>query len=125
MSMFPPHDAIIHRNEAGEPIGWDVPSDETYYCDFCGYDHADGVHYQEEEDMEDEDYGPGEGDMDDSPEYHAKRSPQDTWPDIDEECQKHINAAFLALNQAPGYRETYQRVQQKLAEATRILRGME
>lgn len=28
--MFPGANAQIYRNEAGEPIGWDYPSDEPY-----------------------------------------------------------------------------------------------
>lgn len=31
MSMFPGANARIYRNEAGEPIGWDYPSDEPEY----------------------------------------------------------------------------------------------
>lgn len=35
MSMFPGANAVVIRNEAGEPIGWDYPSDEP---DFDPYD---------------------------------------------------------------------------------------
>ena len=39
--MFPGAGARIIRNEDGEPIGWDYPSDdEPEYCDMCGFNHA-------------------------------------------------------------------------------------
>jgi hypothetical protein len=39
---FPPHNAIIIRNEEGEVLGWDVPSNDPYdnYCDLCGICHS-------------------------------------------------------------------------------------
>lgn len=73
-----------------------------------------------------DDYQPGAEDVDDSEEYHSLRSSSasdQTWPDIDAECERHIKTAFAALNLAPGQRDTYARVQAKLAEAIRILRG--
>lgn len=41
MSMFPGAGAVIYRNEAGEPIGWDYPSEpEEYGSDpYDDYDH--------------------------------------------------------------------------------------
>lgn len=30
---FPPSNASIIRNEVGEPVGWDIPSDEPYEPD--------------------------------------------------------------------------------------------
>lgn len=52
MSMFPGPGAVVYRNEAGEPLGWDYPSsdyddgwqdddrydDRDHYpeCDVCG-----------------------------------------------------------------------------------------
>ena len=53
--MFPGAGARIIKNEDGEPIGWDYPSDDDgkpQYCDICGYYHA-GVcedYYTEGED---------------------------------------------------------------------------
>lgn len=40
--MFPGPGAQIIRNEAGEPLGWDYPSDDAnaFYCDTCGFSHA-------------------------------------------------------------------------------------
>lgn len=60
-------------------------------------------------------------DEEDYPEGMGHR--QDTWPDLDGRCEDLIKEAFSVLNEAPGYRETYARVQGKLAEAIRILRG--
>ena len=40
MSMFPGPGAIIIRNEAGEPLGWDYYTDEPEYCDMCGGQHS-------------------------------------------------------------------------------------
>lgn len=31
--MFPGPGAVVYRNEAGEPLGWDYPSDEPYEPD--------------------------------------------------------------------------------------------
>lgn len=36
--MFPGAHAIVHYNEAGEPLGWDYPSDEP--AGFDEYDDA-------------------------------------------------------------------------------------
>ncbi len=42
--MFPGPGAVIYRNEAGEPTGWDYPSSDgdasAYYCDRCGFSHV-------------------------------------------------------------------------------------
>jgi len=40
--MFPGPGADIIRNEAGEPLGWDYPSNDPmdYYCDMCGISHV-------------------------------------------------------------------------------------
>lgn len=40
--MFPGAGAQVYRNEAGEPIGWDYPADDSsaFYCDWCGFTHA-------------------------------------------------------------------------------------
>lgn len=48
MSMFPGAGAHVYRNEAGEPIGWDYPSDEP------DYDPYDGLDDQYEDEDEDE-----------------------------------------------------------------------
>lgn len=101
---FPPSNANIIRNEAGEPIGWDVPGEPEY--------DPDDFLPQGDDDSDEEDYPPGMG--------HR----QDTWPDLDRRCEEYIRMAFDVLNQAPGQRDTYARVQGKLAEAIRILRGM-
>lgn len=39
--MFPRAGAQIYYNDAGEPTGWDYPSDDPadLYCDFCGCCH--------------------------------------------------------------------------------------
>jgi hypothetical protein len=37
--MFPPHDAIVYRNELGEVTGWEPVEGPPPYCDFCGYHH--------------------------------------------------------------------------------------
>jgi hypothetical protein len=36
---FPPANAIIIRNEAGEPLGWDLPEIAPDDCAFCGTVH--------------------------------------------------------------------------------------
>jgi hypothetical protein len=54
--MFPPANAIIDRNEAGEPTGWDVPEEGPPYCDICGFAH--GSHCPEEPDEDDDDDDP-------------------------------------------------------------------
>lgn len=39
--MFPGAGAVVYRNEAGEPLGWDYPSDDyPEYCDQCGGHHG-------------------------------------------------------------------------------------
>lgn len=54
--MFPGAGAQIHRNDAGEPIGWDYPADDAtaFYCDApqCGITHAGPCpdEYDEDED---------------------------------------------------------------------------
>jgi len=60
--MFPPANANIITNELGEPLGWDVPSDEdAYYHDECGSYHNWLARCpQDEYDEEDYDeYDPG------------------------------------------------------------------
>ena len=53
--MFPGPNAQIYYNEAGEPEGWDYPSEDDGappYCDQCGYNHFAGdcsMDYDEEE----------------------------------------------------------------------------
>jgi rubrerythrin len=49
---FPGPGAHIYRNEAGEPIGWDYPSEDAgaYYCDLCGYTHAGDCPDDEDDD---------------------------------------------------------------------------
>lgn len=32
--MFPGASAIVYRNDAGEPIGWDYPSEDDGYVDY-------------------------------------------------------------------------------------------
>jgi hypothetical protein len=86
-----------------EALDSDHPS---MWCDQCGCYHAENC-------PEQEDYPEGMG--------HR----QDTWPDLDDECETYIKAAFATLSRAPGYRDRYARVQSKLAEAIRILRGTE
>jgi len=39
MSMFPGPHAQVYYNEAGEPLGWDYPS-EPDYCADCGGMHS-------------------------------------------------------------------------------------
>lgn len=40
--MFPGPGAVVYRNENGEPVGWDYPSDDAtaFYCDQCGITHV-------------------------------------------------------------------------------------
>jgi hypothetical protein len=53
--MFPEHDSIIIRNEAGEPLGWDKPTDPMdYYCDACGFSHMGDCPPDPDEDEDDE-----------------------------------------------------------------------
>lgn len=47
MSMFPGPNARVYRNEDGEPIGWDYPSDEFDVDEF--YERDD---YLDDEDGE-------------------------------------------------------------------------
>lgn len=56
---------------------------------------------------------------------HCCPPKEQTWPDIDQKCEEAIKQAFGILNTAPGFRKVYADVQNKLAEAIRILRGME
>lgn len=131
---FPGYGAEVYRNEAGEVTGWDGPTDSSFfYCEECGGHHAGACedNYDEEEAMDDPDevvtdhFGHPitqlDADEEDYPEGMGHR--QDTWPDIDQECEEHITAAFRTLNRAPGQRDVYARVQAKLAEAIRLLRG--
>lgn len=38
--MFPGAGAEVYYNEAGEPLGWDAPSEPgDNYCDSCGGSH--------------------------------------------------------------------------------------
>lgn len=56
MSMFPGPNAQVYYNEAGEPTGWDYPSDDPmdYYCDECGACHPGPCHIDDEdEDLRD------------------------------------------------------------------------
>ena len=50
---FPTAHAVIDYNEAGEPTGWDYPTDDaqSFYCDFCGFNHEGAC----PDDREDED----------------------------------------------------------------------
>lgn len=41
--MFPGAGAQVYRNEAGEPLGWDYPSDEPEYLDPYEYDQRFGA----------------------------------------------------------------------------------
>jgi hypothetical protein len=54
--MFPTSNSVVYRNEAGEVLGWDNPTDDAmaYYCDMCGFSHA-GPCPEEDEPDEDED----------------------------------------------------------------------
>lgn len=64
---FPPAGAQVYRNEAGEPLGWDIPA-EPDYCDEHGItymgDHCPACLATEDPDYDDEseyeDYGPGD-----------------------------------------------------------------
>jgi hypothetical protein len=39
--MFPPSNAQVYFNEAGEPLGWDRLADsQDFYCDTHGFSHA-------------------------------------------------------------------------------------
>lgn len=67
--MFPSPGDEIYRNEAGEPTGWGKPADAgTYWCDDCGYSHADGDHAPDPDDDDDDpDDGPGPDEWDGPP----------------------------------------------------------
>lgn len=57
--MFPGAGASVYYNDAGEPTGWDYPTDDrdSFYCDLCGYNHA-GPCEDDSEEYYDEDEGP-------------------------------------------------------------------
>lgn len=57
MSVFPGPRAQIHRNEAGEPIGWDYPADDatSFWCDSCGFAHVGDCPTEDEDDDEPDD----------------------------------------------------------------------
>ena len=59
----------------------------------------------------------------DSEEYHAKRAPEQTWPDLDGRCDDLLKEAFSVLNEAPGRRQKYADVQALIAQAIRVLRA--
>ena len=53
---FPTAHSVVYRNEAGEPTGWDNPSDDdamANYCDACGISHT-GECYDPYDDEDDE-----------------------------------------------------------------------
>lgn len=57
--MFPGAHARVEYNEAGEPVGWDYPSErepEADYCDVCGRYGHDGwdCPWDDEEEAEEE-----------------------------------------------------------------------
>lgn len=53
---FPTSDSIIYRNEEGEVLGWDRPSDPMdYYCDTCGFPHAGPCPDEDEDEDPDDD----------------------------------------------------------------------
>lgn len=108
--MFPGPGAQVYRNEAGEPIGWDYPSEPEYDPD----DYLPGDDYDEEEAMaEDNPYA-----------FLDHVEERDTWPDLDGRCEDLLKEAFSVLNEAPGLSATYGKVQVKIASAIRILRGL-
>jgi hypothetical protein len=45
MSMFPGAGAVVYRNEAGEPLGWDYPSEPDPYD---AYDEDPRDYYDED-----------------------------------------------------------------------------
>lgn len=47
MSMFPGPGAVVYRNEAGEPLGWDYPSYEPDVSD--PYDEYEAQNYDTDE----------------------------------------------------------------------------
>lgn len=49
---------------------------------------------------------------------------EQTWPDLDARCDDLLKEAFSVLGEAPGYRLKYERTQQAIAHAIRILRGL-
>lgn len=53
--MFPGPGAEIYRNEEGEVLGWDYPSDDDshLYCDDCGYYHTGECRWWEWDDDDD------------------------------------------------------------------------
>ena len=53
--MFPGPGAEIHRNEAGEVLGWDYPDTEPPYCDLCGTAHSATWDCQDWDDEDDQD----------------------------------------------------------------------
>lgn len=53
MTMFPGAGAVIYRNEAGEPLGWDYPSEPTPH-DYDQLDREDAWHEQQWERQEEE-----------------------------------------------------------------------
>lgn len=38
--MFPPSNATIYHNEAGEVVGWSIEDDAPAWCDWCGSTHS-------------------------------------------------------------------------------------
>ena len=57
MSMFPGAGAVIYRNEAGEPIGWDTPSEPDPYD---AYDEWDDGRDCDDDDESEEEWGAGD-----------------------------------------------------------------
>lgn len=55
--MFPGPGAQIIRNEAGEVIGWDYPSNDLndLWCDLCGFAHGGDCPLENYEDEEEDD----------------------------------------------------------------------
>ena len=46
--MFPGANAQVYRNEEGEPIGWDYPSDDNPYDNYDPYEDYDYDFYDED-----------------------------------------------------------------------------
>lgn len=84
---FPPHGAIIYRNEAGEPTGYDVPSDDpaydsAYWCDDCGVTHGGPC---PDPDDDDDDLEEGDDELEDPEHYAMSREATDTSDPYDKE----------------------------------------
>ena len=53
---FPTAGASVYYNEAGEPLGWDYPTNDadSFYCDMCGFNHQGACPDDYDDEGEDE-----------------------------------------------------------------------